>query len=118
MLFFINLTRYISKWNTLKVNNMSGMFGWCYSLSNLPDISKWNISNVNDFSYMFYECISLSKLPSISKWNIQSGSKIKIMFDKCYSLSYLPNITKWKSSFYLFSDCISLLNISKIANFK
>ena len=43
------------------------MFDGGSSLSNLPDISKWNINNVNDISGIFNECKSLTILPDISK---------------------------------------------------
>ena len=48
---------------------MSGIFGYCLSLTSLPDISKWNTSNVTNMSGMFFGCISLTSLPEISKWN-------------------------------------------------
>ena len=35
---------------------MSGMFSWCKSLNNLPDISKWDTKNVTDMSGMFSGC--------------------------------------------------------------
>ena len=41
----------ISKWNTIKVKNMSNLFRICKSLLSLPDISKWNTTNVYDISY-------------------------------------------------------------------
>ena len=49
------------------INDMSGMFRGCLSLSNLPDISKWNTKNVNNMSGMFNGCKSLSSIPDITK---------------------------------------------------
>ena len=56
----------ISKWNTIKITNMSYMFKGS-SLSNISDISKWNTINIKDMSYMLNDCYSLSSLPDISK---------------------------------------------------
>ena len=56
----------ISKWNTSKVENMSGMFSGCSSLESIPDISNWNTSEVKNISLMFSKCRSLLRLPNIS----------------------------------------------------
>ena len=45
------------------------MFYGCSSLKELPDISKWNTSKVNNITGMFYKCGSLKELSDISKWN-------------------------------------------------
>ena len=49
----------LSKFDTSKVVNMSGMFYECKALENLSDFSCWDIYNVIDMSYMFYNCQSL-----------------------------------------------------------
>ena len=38
--------RKVNKLNIFYVNDMSGLFYFCSSLSSLPDISKWNTNNV------------------------------------------------------------------------
>ena len=48
---------------------MSGICLNCKSLSSLPDISKWNTIKVTNMSYMFYDCKSLISLSDISNWN-------------------------------------------------
>ena len=35
---------------------MSGMFSWCESLNNLPDISKWDTKNCTKMNEMFSCC--------------------------------------------------------------
>ena len=51
---------------------MNNIFKDCILLSSLPDISKWNTEKVQIMSGMFNGCKSLSSLPDISKWNIQN----------------------------------------------
>ena len=45
------------------------MFGYCSSLSVLPDISKWNIINVDSINNIFEGCYSLTYIPKIKELN-------------------------------------------------
>ena len=38
---------------------MSYIFSWCSSLSSLPDISKWNTINIDDIYGMFEQCSNI-----------------------------------------------------------
>ena len=51
------------------------MFYNCSSLSSLPDISKWNSNKFLNMSGLFANCSSLYFLPDISNWLI--GNKIQ-----------------------------------------
>ena len=116
----------ISKWNTNKMWNMSGLFANCNSLIYLPNISLWNIGNKNnddhsymedirnegialdkkidynpDFGYiryMFYGCSKLKKIPDISNWNLNNINDINFLFYNCSSLTELPDISKWNTN--------------------
>ena len=35
----------------------------------MSDISKWNTIKVENMRYIFYKCNSLISLPDLSKWN-------------------------------------------------
>ena len=124
---------------------MSGIFSYCSSLKELPDISKWFIYNNENnknpsfkgkirfnefprvldntgvsFAYMFYECNSLEKLPDISNWNTEKVLKMDGMFYSCNSLIELPDISKWNLSNVLsldamFSCCSSLISLPDIS---
>ena len=85
----------ISKWNTVNIKSLSGLFYKCKSLEILPDISKWNLANALNLSILFYECSSLKKLPDISKWNVNNCIYISGLFFNCSSLSSIPDISKW-----------------------
>ena len=121
----------ISKWNTQKILNISGIFYFCSSIKSLPDISKWNTQNVTNMSDIFYGCSSLLSLPDISKWNTQNVTDMNSMFFGCSSLLSLPDISKWNTHNvtnmgYMFYGCSSLLslpdiskwNIKKVTNMK
>ena len=84
----------ISKIDTSKVTDMSGMFE-CSSLLSLPDISNWDTSNVSNMCALFHNCSSLLYLPDISKWNTSNVSNMNYMFSGCKSLKFLPDISKW-----------------------
>ena len=49
----------IAKWNTSKVENISGLFKGCESLISLPNISKWNTKNVTVMNSIFCDCEQL-----------------------------------------------------------
>ena len=48
---------------------MTQVFSNCISLQSLPDLSKWNTDKIFDMSGMFFNCSQLISLPDISKWN-------------------------------------------------
>ena len=70
----------ISKWNTIKVINISELFFECENLIQLPDISKWETNNISNMDEVFYNCKSLKELPDISKWN----TNLYKVWKKCF----------------------------------
>ena len=112
--------RKINNLNIYNVNDMSGIFYGCSSLSSLPDISNWNTNNVNNMNFIFYECLSLSSLPDISKWNTNNVNNMSGIFLRCSSLSSLPDISKWNTNYvknmsFIFSECSSLSSLPDIS---
>ena len=51
----------LNDWDVSNVHNMSNMFKYCESLTNL-NISNWNVSNVRNMNNMFIGCDSLTNL--------------------------------------------------------
>ena len=74
------------------------MFSHCLLISSLPDISKWNTNKIVDVSGLFYECRTLTSLPDILKWNTNNVKKSIFMFKHCYNLKCK---NKYKSKFNL-----------------
>ena len=100
----------ISKWNTINIKSLGGLFYKCKNLEILTDISKWNTTNVFDLSLLFYECSSLKELPHISKWNMNNAINLKSLFFNCSSLMYLPDISKWNIFNSNINNYLSFLN--------
>ena len=65
--------------NTNNVNNMSGMFNGCSSLTSL-NLSNFNTNNVRDMSCMFYKCSSLTSL-NLSNFNTNNVEDMDDIFD-------------------------------------
>ena len=114
----------ISKYNTIFVQNMSGMFSNCKLLKALPnDISKFNTSSLINISYFFYNCENLINLPDISKWDTSNISHISHIFNKCSNLLQLPDISKWnlnkvKDLNGIFNECSSLKSLPDISKWE
>ena len=106
----------ISKWNTINIKLLEGLFYKCKSLKLLPDISKWNISNVFVLSILFYECSSLKELPDISKWTVNNVLALNFIFYRCSSLISLTDISKWNIFNYNINNYISFLESKKYFN--
>ena len=109
----------IENLNTESVEDMSYMFGNCYSLPSL-DLSKLNnTAKVENMAYMFYNCQSLSSL-NLSNINTANVKNMEHMFYYCQSLSSLNlsniNTANVKNMAYMFYYCRSLssLNLSNI----
>ena len=115
----------LETWNVSKVTNMSSMFYYCESLTEL-DLSTWNVSKVTNMYDMFYGCSSLKEL-NISTWNVNNVIYMYDMFRFCESLKEL-NLSNWDMSNVtdmsgMFYGCKSLIelnistwNVSNVTN--
>ena len=108
----------ISYLNTSQVTDMSFMFYWCSSLTNL-DVSKFDTSNVTNMSWMFNCCKSLSVL-DVSNFDTGNVTDMSMMFADCGSVTCLDvsnfNTSKVTSMGDMFSNC-RILSVLDVSNF-
>lgn len=107
----------LTKFDTSKVTNMSGMFQHCSSLISL-DLSNFNTSNVTDMSYMFNGCSALTSL-DLSNFNTSKVTIMENMFAYCDKLTSL-DVTNFDTSkvidmSYMF--CYSALTTLDVSHF-
>ena len=99
--------------NTSKVTNMSYMFSYCSSLTNL-DLSSFNTSNVTNMDGMFDDCSSLTNL-DLSSFNTSKVTNMSYMFSYCSSLTSLDlsnfNTSNVTAMYSVFTNCTSLTNL-------
>ena len=104
--------------DTSQVIDMSYMFYYCSSLTNL-DLSHFNTSKVINISYMFCRCESLITL-DLSHFNTSQVTDMSHMFVFCGSLTNLDvshfNTSKVTNMCQMFSNCWSLTNLD-LSNF-
>ena len=103
----------LSKFDTSKVNDMTGMFFDCYSLTSL-DLSNMDTSKVQSMYAMFYNCASLTSL-NLSSFNTINVVNMDSMFNNCKSLTSLnlsnfntQNVTTFEGIFYYCNSLISM----------
>ena len=108
----------LSYLDTSIVNNMRGLFGWNYSLTEL-NVDDLDTENVTDMSNMFSNCSSLTEL-NLSNFDTSNVTDMAGMFNDCSSLTELnvddldtENVTDMSN---MFSNCSSLteLNLSNL----
>lgn len=104
----------VSNLDTSKFTDMSYMFVYCTSISNI-DVSRWNVGNVTSMQGMFCGCTSLKSL-NIEGWNTSSVSNMSNLFKDCNSLTSL-NVNNWNVSNVanirgMFDGCLSLKSIN------
>ena len=104
-----------------KLINLSYMFSWCNSLSNIEELKYLDVKYSNDFSYMFCGCSSLSDISPLKHWNVSSGKNFSSMFCNCTALSDLNPIKNWNVSNgnnfqYMFYGCSSLTDLHPLQN--
>ena len=109
----------LDTWNTSDVTNMSNMFYYCGSLTNL-DLSTFNTSKVTDMSNMFYGCSSLTDI-NLDTFNTSKVTDMSYMFYGCSSLTEIDlssfntsNVIDMSNMFY---GCSSLTEID-LSNFR
>ena len=74
----------MNNWNIFNVEDMTGMFRGCTSLTTINGMNDWNISNVDLMSYdpdyggyqMFGGCTLLTTINGMNNWNV---SNINVM---------------------------------------
>ena len=101
--------------NTSEVTDMSWMFCWCSSLTEL-NVSGFNTSNVKCMSEMFSSC---SNLQSLDLSNFETGKveDMSRMFDGCSSLTSLTfpstfNTGNVKDMSWMFANCENLTGLT------
>lgn len=104
----------VSNLDTSKFTDMSYMFFYCTSISNI-DVSRWNVGNVTSMQGMFNGCTSLKSL-NVEGWNTSSVSNMSNLFNGCKSLTSL-NVNNWNVSNVanisgMFNSCPSLKSIN------
>ena len=118
--YISNLTQinFNDNFNTAKVTNMDGMFGWCSSQTSL-DLSRFNTSNVTDMGYMFISCSSLTSL-DLSSFDTSKVTDMIAMFQLCSFLTSLDlsnfNTAKVRDMSEMFYGCSALTSLN-ISNF-
>ena len=85
----------LSKLDTSKVTNMSGMFSACGGLTSL-DVSKFDTAKVTDMGYMFSNCWRLTSL-DVSKFATGNVTNMSGMFGQCSRLTSL-NLSRFDTS--------------------
>ena len=109
----------LKNFNTTNVTDMTSMFSECVSLENL-DISNFNTTNVTNMSNMFFGCSKLTEL-NLQNFNTSNVTDMDYMFCMCSSLKELKfgenfNTEKVTKMKKMFYECSSLENLD-ISNF-
>ena len=109
----------LKNFNTTNVTDMTSMFSECVSLENL-DISNFNTTNVTNMSNMFFGCSKLTEL-NLQNFNTSNVTDMDYMFCMCSSLKELKfgenfNTEKVTKMKKMFYECSSLENLD-IKNF-
>ena len=96
--------------NTSLVNDFSGMFTSCRSLTSIPELDT---SNGTNFQGMFTNCQALTSIPELDTSN---GTNFLYMFYYCQSLTSIPELdTSNGTNFYgMFYHCQSLTSIPEL----
>ena len=99
--------------DTSQVTNMSEMFYYCESLTDL-DVSHFNTSQVTDMSEMFRGCKSLTNL-DVSHFNTSQVTDMHGMFEYCEKLTSLDvnhfDTSQVTNMAWMFNDCRGLTNL-------
>ena len=104
--------------DTSQVTDMSSMFYWCQSLTNL-DVSHFDTSQVTDMYYMFGHCYSLTNL-DLNHFDTSHVTNMSEMFLNCYSLINLDvshfDTSQVTDMSLMFEGCDNLTSLD-VSNF-
>ena len=102
----------VSHFNTANVRDMSDMFSYCTHLTSL-DVSHFNTANVTDMHNMFNYCIGLTSL-DLGSFSTSKVTDMSKMFYNCGNLTTIYAGSGWTTdavtnSYDMFQDCTSLV---------
>ena len=108
----------VSKIDTSKVSDLSGMFRNCINLKSI-NFGNMNTSSVENMQYMFEECSSLTSI-DLSNFDTSKVKNMAYMFHYCINLQTLNfgniNTSSIENMQYMFRGCSSLISLN-LSNF-
>lgn len=78
----------VSSFDTSNVNDMSYMFEFMHSLTNLTGLENFKVSNVTTFAHLLNDDMALQSVPDLSNWNVSS---------KCTNLSNMLSYVAYET---------------------
>jgi hypothetical protein len=121
----------LSSWDTSRVTNMSGMFGFqgqsdgpMYGF-NHPSIQYWNVSNVENFQSMFNTNYSFDH-NVLNGWLLYSAKNMEQMFQESkfsgdlssWTTNSVTNMHKMFRNAWYFNRDISMWNVANVTNWE
>ena len=104
----------VSKFDTAKVTNMSFMFQGCWGLTSLV-LSSFDTAKVTDMSTMFHGCSGLTSLV-LSSFDTANATSMADMFQECSGLTSLDlssfDTAKVMYMDYMFYECSGLTSLN------
>ncbi len=102
----------LADWDTSSATNMSSIFESASSLSDISALASWNTSSVTNMSSMFYYARSLTDISALANWNTSSATNMSKMFG---ATAGLADTSALRTMQYEGKDYISW-DVSKVAN--
>ena len=100
-------------WDTSRVTYVRDMFSGCSSLTSL-DLSSFDMSQVTDMNGMFSGCSSLTSI-DLSGFDTSQVTNMESMFQNCNSLTSLDvshfNTNQVTDMMWMFQNCDNLTNL-------
>ncbi len=96
-----------------RLQNLCGIFRYCYSMTNTSNISYWNTENVTNIDQMFLFCNHIS---TINDLNFPKVTNLRTFCGGCHSLVSLNNcnFSNAQNLWQSFSQCWNLQAIPEI----
>jgi surface protein len=71
----------LQNWDTSNVENMAGMFSYCFTN---PSIANWTVSNVTNMNNMFKYNATINR--NLQNWNVQNDTTFVNMFEQASAM--------------------------------
>jgi hypothetical protein len=121
----------LSSWDTSRVTNMSGMFGFQGQSDgprygfNHPSIQYWNVSNVENFQGMFNTNYAFDQ-NVLNGWLVNSAINMEAMFQESrisddlssWTTNSVTNMHKMFRNAWYFNRDISMWNVNNVTNWE
>ncbi|WP_203626151.1 BspA family leucine-rich repeat surface protein [Lacticaseibacillus mingshuiensis] len=88
----------LDNWDTSHVTDMTNLFSYAQSLTNIGKLTNWQVGNVTTMSGMFNIANKLTDIGDLSGWDVSKVTNMNTAFGSMTRIGSLGDLGSWNTS--------------------